>query len=93
MAYSWPAKDPDDIRAYGIDWSDDLATGETVVTSDWTIVTTGTLTSGTEGNTGTVTSLWLLGGTVGETYEVRNEIVTSGDQTIGRTVRIKVKAR
>lgn len=91
MIGNWPAKDPQDVRPYGIDWSGDLDVGETITTSVWTIVTSGTLTKGPESITGQRTALWLQGGTSGVTYEVNNHISTSTGQEIDRTAKIKVK--
>lgn len=81
-------KDPDDVLDYQIDWSDWLPTGDTISTSTWTADTGITVDS--ESETTTVATVWLSGGTVGNTYSVRNRIVTTGGRTKDKTIRIRV---
>jgi hypothetical protein len=93
----WDDKDPDDIIDYTRTWTDNLATGETITASEWAVTPAG-LTLGTTGPTapyilGAVCGVWLSGGTVGETYEVRNRITTSRGVRLDATVNIKIKER
>jgi hypothetical protein len=84
-------KDPDAVLDYGFDWSDWLATGETISTSAWT-VSTG-ITEDSDENTTTETKVWLSGGTAGNTYTAANKIVTSAGRTDERTHHIYVRQR
>jgi hypothetical protein len=84
-------KDPDAVLDYGFDWSSWLATGETISTSTWTVPTG--ITKDSSSNSTTKTTVWLSGGTVGQTYEIVNRIVTSASRTDERTVTILVLQR
>lgn len=103
---SWPAKDPRAILDYDIDWAAEgyLQTGETIVTSTWSIVEgDGQLTilnspapsiaSNSAGTALSLTKLWLSGGTDGQAYELLNEIVTSDGRTDDRHVKIRVRLK
>lgn len=61
---------------YVFDWTDEdwLDTGELIVTSVWTEPTG--ITVLTTSNTDTTTTIWILGGTAGETYKFSNTITT-----------------
>lgn len=84
-------KDPDAVLDYAIDWSEWLATGETINTSTWT--TPAGITEDSESETGTVATIWLSGGTAGEDYEAENEIVTTDARTDNRTILIMCRER
>lgn len=81
-------KDPQEEKDYTIDWSDDLASGETISTSDW-VVGTGLTEEDDENNT-TTTTAWVSGGTAGTEYLCVNTVTTSGGRTLERTVIIPV---
>ena len=81
-------KDPNATLDYTIDWSDWLATGDTISTSTWTVPAGITASSDTE--TTTTSTVWLTGGTSGRTYLVTNTIVTAGGRTEERSLRIRV---
>ena len=68
-------KDPDGYVDYQYDWSRVLATGETIVTSVWTVPTG--LTSTTETQSTTTATIWISGGTLDAEYEISNRITTS----------------
>ena len=85
-------KDPSAILDYEIDWSDWLETNsDTISTSTWTVPSGITKTADTK--TTTTTTIWLSGGTDGNTYECVNRIVTSAasPRTDERTIYIIVK--
>ena len=84
-------KDPDAVLDYTIDWSDWLASGETISTSTWTIPTG--LTEDSETETTTTATVWLSGGTEGTSYTITNEIVTSQSRTANRSLYIRVEER
>lgn len=84
-------KDPQSVLDYGIDWSDWLASGETISTSTWTVPTGITEDSDSKGDTSTI--IWLSGGTAGATYKIANKIVTSDSRTVERSIDIIMEQR
>lgn len=97
-------KDPVDSKAYGVDWdTNNLAVSVTITSSVWTITAiapSASDTALTKDNESVLagsrrTQVRLLGGTVGQTYEVANKIVTSENptQTKERSFRVLVQNR
>lgn len=84
-------KDPSAILDWMFDWSDWLASGETIISHTITVDTGITNDSSTEDD-GKVT-VWLSGGTAGENYKVACLIETSAGRTDERTIWIKVTNR
>jgi len=84
-------KDPDAKLDFGFNWSDWLATGETISTSEWDVETG--ITEDSDSKTTIKTSVWLSGGTAGTTYEITNKVVTSQSRTDERTLSIRVVER
>lgn len=87
-------KDPDAKKDYAVDWSDWLDE-DTISTSTWEADDDGITVEDdpAPANTGTVTTVWLSGGTVGERYEITNHIVTSAGREDDRTIEIRVQER
>ena len=81
-------KDPDAVADYGLDWSLRLVT-DTILTSTW-IVPDG-ITENSSSHTSIATTIWLAGGTVGQTYSLTNRVVTNGGRTWDWTVELKIK--
>lgn len=97
-------KDPVDAKVYGADWdTNNLAVGVTITASVWTItaLTPSAIDTALTKDTESVlagtrkTQVRLLGGTLGQTYEVANKIVTSENptQTKERSFRVLVQNR
>ena len=86
-----PLKDPSAVLDYVFDWTEWLATGETITDHTITADTGITADSSTELD-GKVT-VWLSGGTAGENYKVACLITTSAGRTDERTIWIKVTNR
>ena len=86
-----PLKDPSAVLDYVFDWTEWLATGETIADHTITADTGITVDSSTEDD-GKVT-VWLSGGTAGINYKVACLIVTSAGRTDERTIWIKVTNR
>mgnify|MGYP000101547224 CR=1 FL=1 len=84
-------KDPDAVLDYGFDWSEWLATGETIATSVW-VVTTG-ITKDSDLHSDTETKVWLSGGTANGVYRARNRITTTEGRTDSRTIIVRVVER
>ena len=101
--FKWPAKDPDEILDYDIDWTagllsaDEIDAGstspaDTIVTSTFTLPA-GSLTASSTSNSTTHTKIWLSGGVLGITYQITNEITTAAGRKMDRTVEIKIKSK
>lgn len=91
----WDDKDPDDVDAFGVDWSSRL-TAETIASSSWTIDPADgatPLTNETVSFTTTTTTIWLSGGVADEVYTLTNRISTTAGRTLDQSVRLKVKTR
>jgi hypothetical protein len=86
-----PLKDPSAVLDYVFDWTEWLATGETITDHTITADTGITVDSWTEDD-GKVT-VWLSGGTAGINYKVACLITTSAGRTDERTIWIKVVER
>ena len=86
-----PLKDPSAVLDYAFDWTEWLATGETITDHTITADTGITVDSSTELD-GKVT-VWLSGGTAGINYKVACKITTSAGRTDERTIWIKVTNR
>lgn len=90
--HTWPAKDPNEVLDYKMDWTARLLTGETITTSTFTVVT-GTVTLSNPGNAAGITTTWVSGGADGETAEVLNRIVTSQGRTYDETAKLKIRSK
>jgi len=80
-------KDPSAVLDYQFDWTDWLATSETIATKTITASTGLTVDSSTIG-TGTVT-VWLSSGTAGTKYTVACLITTNQGRTDERSITIQ----
>ena len=86
-----PLKDPSAVLDYVFDWTEWLATGETITDHTITADTGIIVDSSTEAD-GKVT-VWLSGGTAGINYKVACKITTTAGRTDERTIGIKVTNR
>ncbi|HTQ20858.1 hypothetical protein [Mycobacterium sp.] len=84
-------KDPDAVLDYSIEWSKWLA-GDQIQTSTWTAADPD-LQAANETNTVTSTTVWLSGGTEGQSYTVTNHITRVGGRTDERSFTIQVENR
>ncbi len=98
MSLKWPFKDPDEVLDYRIDWlgtaSDPgpmYGESDTISDSLW-VVPAGISKESDSHDDGSVT-IWLSGGTVGETYEILNRITTTDGRVFDQTVKLKVKSK
>lgn len=80
---------PDALEDFPLDWSRDLVSGETILTSTWTVPDG--LTEGAKSQSSDTATIWLSGGTPGTIYAVRNVIVTSAGRTYEQTIYIEVE--
>ena len=86
-----PLKDPSAVLDYVFDWTEWLATGETITDHTITADTGITVDSSTESDGKII--VWLSGGTAGINYKVACKITTSAGRTDERTIWIKVTDR
>ena len=86
-----PLKDPSAVLDYVFDWTEWLATGETITDHTITADTGITVDSSTESDGKVI--VWLSGGTAGINYKVACKITTSAGRTDERTIWIKVVER
>lgn len=84
-------KDEASVLDYAVDWEDWLCNEETILTSTWDVPEG--ITKDSDSKTDTIATVWLSGGTTGETYELVNHITTSGARTVERTITIHVRER
>ncbi len=82
-------KDPDAELDYRRDWSKWLPEGDTIETSTW-LVPDG-ITSESESHDDTTATIWLSGGTVGQSYEITNRITTTEGRTDDRTFTVAIR--
>jgi len=90
MATSF-TKDPEAVLDYTFDWSDWLATGETI--SSYTVTVPTGITKDSDSQADGVVTVWLSGGTAGTNYRVECKIVTSAGRTDERSIWIKAVER
>jgi len=88
MALNWPAKDPDELLDYSLNWVNALGT-DTIVTSDWSI-NSADLIENHKTNTATATVIWLEGGGLNQQYVVTNTIETAGGRIFQQSVNIRI---
>jgi hypothetical protein len=88
----WPVKDPDEVLDYVIDWSARLAISDAISSSSWPDFPSG-ITKDSDTFDDATTTIWLSGGTSGESYKLTNRIVTSGGRTMEETVKLPVKSK
>lgn len=87
-------KDAQAVLDWAFDWSSWLQAGESISGTPTVTVDAG-LTKDSQSNTTSVVTVWLSGGTVGNTYKVACRIVTNSSpaRTDERTIAIRVTER
>lgn len=91
MAKAWAqTKDPEEIRDYGIDWSQAIGT-KTITASTWDVVS-GTVVIVSDDHDTTTTTVRLSGGTLDETCEILNHVTLSDGEEYEETGKVKIKA-
>lgn len=84
-------KDPSSVLDYTVDWSNWLASGETISASAFTVESG--LTKDSESNGDTSGTVWLSGGTAGTAYSVTHQITTTAGRTDERSFVVDVLSR
>lgn len=80
-------KDPNDTIDYVFNWKPELD-GDTISSSSF--VLPDGLTSVSTSNTTTTATIFVSGGSEGQTYRITNRIVTAGGRTRDRTINVLV---
>ncbi len=88
--YYAPAKDPDAVLDYTIDWGQWL-NSDAIATSEWTVPAG--IIAGAESKTDTTTTIWLAGGTSGETYAIENRITTVAGRVQDQPFKITIREK
>jgi hypothetical protein len=83
-------KDPDAILDYAVDWEAWLGT-DTIASVAWTVPAG--LTLDAQSHTDTVATVWLSGGTAGQSYALGCAVTTAGGRVDERTLTIVVVER
>ena len=92
MPLSWPAKDPNEVLDFDLDWSERLGS-DTISASVWLLSGSGTVVMDSNTHTSTATKLWLSGGTVGETNVLTNRVTTAAGRVMDQSVKLKIKEK
>ena len=88
----WPAKDPDDVLDYAMDWSNRLEEDETIESALFTIVS-GDINIDSQAINGTDVVCWLSGGTDAGISVLRCRITTSGGRQMDQSIQIKTQTK
>lgn len=84
-------KDPDATLDYSIDWTNWLE-GDQITDSQWT-VPVGLTEPRSPVNDGSIVTVWLAGGTVGEVYSVLNRVTTVAGRIDDRTLTFTIQEK
>lgn len=88
---TWPAKSPNEVLDYSIDWSARL-NGDTIASSAWAVPAGMTDTS--PSNTATTTTIWLGGGTLDtKPAIVSNTVTTASGRVMAQSVAIMISTK
>jgi hypothetical protein len=94
---TWPRKTPGEILDYTCDWAAELAEGEAIETSVWTLLdSTGIapeLTVTNETLNPAQSIIWLANGVPKKKYHLRNRITTDAGRTIEQFLWLRVIER
>lgn len=86
-------KDKDAVLDFAVDWSDWLG-ADTISTSTWDADDGITIEASPAPSVASgVATVWLSGGTVGQSYRVTNHIVTAAGREDDRSIRLRVTER
>jgi hypothetical protein len=81
--------DPNADLDFGFDWSNWLATGETISDSSWTLIPATGLIQHTDTYSNTIATVWLKEIVAGATHRITNSITTSDARKEDRSFYVK----
>lgn len=97
MAIKKFQQDPDEILDYSVDWRPWLADGDVIsgvnVSLSEESMTDLVINEPLPQFTTTHTTVWISGGTVGETYTVSIRVTTNGGRTGDRSIDITIREK
>ena len=94
MTLFWPAKHPDEILDYQVNWADALGTDTISGAVALTIAGTGAPTINSSSTASGITTLWLSGGTVNDIPPIVKLVAnTAGGRKLAAFVDIPISAR
>ena len=86
-------KDPQAILDYSFDWGTNYLGTDTIASSTWSVSPSGPdITTHPNSHTDTIATVWMGGGTEGQSYILTNEIVTTAGRTDDRSITVVVKS-
>lgn len=88
----WPKKDPEEVLDYSVDWTARLA-GDTIASCTATLLSAAGVTIDITSNTTTTTTVWLSGGTIGQTAVVKFHIITGANREMERTISVRIESK
>jgi hypothetical protein len=91
--YDWN-QTPDEVKDYSLDWSKDIGS-DTIpnnASSTWFVSPSSASVTATSINNGTLATVWISGGVVGQVYQVKNCIVTAAGRELTKVFRLLVVA-
>lgn len=94
---TWPVKDPNEVLDYELDWADAdnprLVTGETLVTSTWSVVEGTVAIDSSSFAVSGLSTVWLSGGADGEACILLNRVTTSAGRTYDQSLKLRVRTK
>lgn len=92
----WPAKDPDEVLDYELDWADPdngprLVTNEQLLTSVWTVPVGDVVINSSSFTAGGLSTVWLSAGTDGTACVLNNRVTTSMGRTYDQEVKLRIR--
>lgn len=88
---TWPAKDPDEVLDYTLDWTDRLEDDETIDTSTFELASGGVNIDSSSELEG-ITTVWLSGGAADEVCLITNRVITSAGRTYEQSVKLRIRS-
>ncbi len=88
---NWPSKDPQEVLDYRIDWADQLAASETILTATVTQAG-GTVVIDSSSVDAAEVIIWLSGGALEEVCVFTNRITTNQGRTYDQSVRLRIRS-
>lgn len=89
---NWPAKDPQEVLDYQADWTSRLEADEVLVASTFSVVS-GSVVINSQTFVDGVATVWLSGGTAGETCVILNRVTTSAGRVYDQSMRLRIRSR
>lgn len=86
-------KDPDATLDYTIDWARWMDTSDFISSSTWIAESGITIVPASESFTNTTTTVFISGGSPGQTYKITNRITTNGNRIDERSFELRVRER